>query len=517
MILDNLSQTDQALIVYALTLAGLITGLRLAHASWGKFLWTPVLAVPVLIGLGMLGSVMVWIAEKILGTLPAVVTGLFSLVFFFVGSAAAALAYARVKIKDNHKRGTRVVDSAASRASESGDNSGLTFAGRGVPEFDETKHFKIMGTTGTGKSTAIRQLLKGALARGDRAVIADPDGSYMETFYDPKRGDVILNPFHEHAARWDIFAEIIVPHDADQLARSLIPDYEGSDRSWRGYARTFLTAVLRQLHRVNEHDIAKLYYLLVMAPPEELRDLLESTPAAPFLGKDNGKYFDSVRSVAMAHLAALEHVARQESGDLVSVRKWIREGRGVLFLPYKAGEIAALRQIVSTWMRLAIFETMNAPAGDQRLWFAIDELDALGAIDGLKDALARLRKFGGRCVLGFQSIAQLRGLYGDAEAQTIVENCGNTLILRSSASERGGTAEFASRLIGKREIIRQESSYSRPTRFGGGIHETRTSSEHHAIEDAVMASEIEQLPDLSGFLKVASRPEWRKVTLFWDQ
>jgi type IV secretory pathway TraG/TraD family ATPase VirD4 len=83
----------------------------------------------------------------------------------------------------------------------------------------------------------------------------------------------------------------------------------------------------------------------------------------------------------MAHLAALEHVARQESGDLVSVRKWIREGRGVLFLPYKAGEIAALRQIVSTWMRLAIFETMNVPAGDQRLWFAIDELDALGAIE----------------------------------------------------------------------------------------------------------------------------------------
>jgi type IV secretory pathway TraG/TraD family ATPase VirD4 len=381
MILDALSPTNQLLLAYVLAVAGLITGLRLAHAPRGKFLWTPVLAVPAMIGVSMLGSVIVWIAEKTFGALPPVITGLFGLVFFFVGSAAAAIVFARVKIQDNHQRGTRVVDSAASRASDSAGNSGLTFAGWSVPEFDETKHFKIMGTTGTGKSTAIRQLLKDALVRGDRAVIADPDGSYMETFYDPKRGDVILNPFHEYAARWDIFAEIILPHDADQLARSLIPDYEGSDRSWRGYARTFLTAVLRQMHRVNEHNIAKLYYLLVMASPEELRDLLESTPAGPFLGKDNGKYFDSVRSVAMAHLAALEHVARQESGDLVSVRKWIREGRGVLFLPYKAGEIAALRQIVSTWMRLAIFETMNVPAGDQRLWFAIDELDALGAIE----------------------------------------------------------------------------------------------------------------------------------------
>ena len=30
----------------------------------------------------------------------------------------------------------------------------------------------MIGTTGTGKSTAIRELLTGALKRGDRAVIA---------------------------------------------------------------------------------------------------------------------------------------------------------------------------------------------------------------------------------------------------------------------------------------------------------------------------------------------------------
>ena len=249
-----------------------------------------------------------------------------------------------------------------------------------------------------------------------------------------------------------------------------------------------------------------------MAPPEELRELLEPTPAGSFLGRDNGKFFESVRSIANVHTASLEHVARQTSGEPLSVRQWVREGRGVLFLPYRASELEALRNIVSTWMRLAIFETMNAPEGDQRLWFIVDELDALGCIDGLKDALARLRKFGGRCVLGFQSIAQVRGTYGDTEAQTIVENCGNTLILRCSASERGGTAEFASRLIGRREIIRRQVSHSRAVAFSGG-HSTETTSDQYVTEDAVMASEIEQLPDLAGFLKLASRPEWRRVVL----
>src|SRR3984885_2659923 len=242
--------------------------------------------------------------------LSQTVTELFGATFLFVGSAVTGLAFARVQSKALHKRGTRLVDGTASQMHEPGRDSELTFAGQPVPVMDETKHFKLIGTTGTGKSTAIRQLLTEALARGDRAVIADPDGSYLETFYDPRRGDVILNPFHEHAVRWDLFAEMIQLHDADQLARSLIPDHEGTDRNWRNYARTFLTAVLRQLHRINEHDVAKLYYLLVMAPPEELRDLLEGTPAAPFLGQDNGKFFESVRSVATVHLAALEHVAR---------------------------------------------------------------------------------------------------------------------------------------------------------------------------------------------------------------
>jgi Type IV secretion-system coupling protein DNA-binding domain len=56
----------------------------------------------------------------------------------------------------------------------------LRLADIDVAALDETKHFKLIGTTGTGKSTAIRELLRGALARGDRAVIADPDGGYLE-------------------------------------------------------------------------------------------------------------------------------------------------------------------------------------------------------------------------------------------------------------------------------------------------------------------------------------------------
>jgi hypothetical protein len=64
-----------------------------------------------------------------------------------------------------------------------------------------------------------------------------------------------------------------------------------------------------------------------------------------------------------------------------------------------------------------------------------------------------------------------------------------------------------------RRELRQQISRTRPTHLGGLLHQAHTIAEHRATEDAVMASEIEQLPDLSGFLKVASRPEWRRVTI----
>jgi type IV secretory pathway TraG/TraD family ATPase VirD4 len=108
------------------------------------------------------------------------------------------------------------------------------------------------------------------------------------------------------------------------------------------------------------------------------------------------------------------------------------------------------------------------------------------------------------------SIAQVRSSYGTEEAATIVENCGNTLILRCSASEGGGTARFASQLIGEREIIRTQVSKSlRPNDW----FSTKTISEHHVTEHAVMPSEIEQLPDLAGFLKLPSSPSWRRVNI----
>jgi len=512
---------------YATVAAPMITAMVKRGAPLRKLLASPLLAVPVTLA----AAVGVGAVQPFLRGLGVVNGGLTQ---FAVGvGVSVAVGYVGGRLiarppssPTSYRRGTLVVDQeevpqreqnsrglAKARSSAvsntRGRRSALTFAGVPVPLEDETKHFKLIGTTGTGKSTAIRELLERALARGDRAVIADPDGGYLKRFYDERRGDVILNPFDARSARWDLYGEITNAYDIDQLARSLIPDQDGSERSWRAYARTFFSSVVRQTHDAGITDLKELYHVLVVAETKELKTLLEGTPAQPFLDDHNMRMFDSIRSVTSSAVDSLPYIG-QQTGVALSVRNWVENGTGVLFIPYQAGQIAALRSTISAWMRLAIFETMNREEGDRPLWFVVDELDALGQIDGLKDALARVRKFGGRCVLGFQSIAQVSGTYGRAEAQTLVENCGNSLILRCSASERGGTSSFASQLIGQREVVQITESRSRQALR---LLPTITRSEHLNIEPAVLDSEIEQLPDLRGFMKLASSPHWRRVAL----
>jgi type IV secretory pathway TraG/TraD family ATPase VirD4 len=393
----------------------------------------------------------------------------------------------------------------------------LTLAGIPISLHDESKHFKLIGTTGTGKSTAIRELIGGALDRGDRAVIADPDGGYCQRFFNRYRGDIVLNPFERESVKWDPLAEVENPYDAAELASGLIPSSTDPAASeWRAYARTFLAAVLRRCRETKRLSSSELWRLVAVAPCEELQGIIAGTPAQPFLDADNARMFGSIRSVAVSAMAAFEHVQAQRASSF-SIRHWVKAApSGALFVPYKANQIAALRSLIATWLRLAIFEAMSGKEDyDQRLWFVVDELDALGAIDGLKDALARLRKFGGRCVLGFQSVAQVSNTYGTGDAQTIVENCANTLILRCSSSENGGTSQFASRLIGEREVMRQQISRGSDRESPFSVRAARRSkntSRQHVTEAAVMPSQIEQLPDFKGFLKTASSPTWLKVS-----
>ena len=374
----------------------------------------------------------------------------------------------------------------------------------------ETRHIVALGVTGSGKSTALRGLMYTALRRGDRHVVADPDGSAMRLFWRP--GDVILNPFDARSARWDMLAELHEETDYRFLGDAVLPSAgSGAQDEWIGYAREIFIACLRTWHRNGVGSAEQFFNALATAERDKLALLCEGTAAQHYFAAGNERMLGSILGTMAPRVEIMRQVARV-GGEGFSVRSWVQtEGPGTLWMPYQAHQIAALRELISCWTGLAITELLSLPDSPaRRVWFHLDELDALGPLQGLKDAQTRLRKKGGCVAIGLQSIDQMRAVYGAAVANTIIENCDNTLILRCGASERGGTAQFASELIGEREVEHDETTTSHSK---GKEHTTSSTATHvrRRTEKAVLPSQIMQLPDRSGYLKLAGEAEWKKV------
>ena len=164
-----------------------------------------------------------------------------------VGYSAGRAAAGRRSESRVHQRGAVVADGAPNPSASSparqiqlpSATAPADACRHPVPIDDETKHFKFIGTTGTGKSTAIQE--RARVRAGPRR----PGGHCRSGRRLPQaalrrgRGDVVLNPFDERSVKWDLFAEIKNAYDVDQLARSLIPG-PGRRRSQLARLRTHL-------------------------------------------------------------------------------------------------------------------------------------------------------------------------------------------------------------------------------------------------------------------------------------
>ena len=73
-----------------------------------------------------------------------------------------------------------------------------------IPKRLEASHILMMGDTGSGKSNAIRQLLRQVRERGESAIVYDPAMDFVGEFYSPARGDLILNPLDQRCPYWGL-------------------------------------------------------------------------------------------------------------------------------------------------------------------------------------------------------------------------------------------------------------------------------------------------------------------------
>jgi hypothetical protein len=90
-----------------------------------------------------------------------------------------------------------------------------------IPQRAEAQHMQIIGDTGAGKTMIMLQILRQIKHRGDSAIVYDPAREFVKRFYDPKNGDVILNPLDKRCPYWGPSEELRRRSEAKALAVSL--------------------------------------------------------------------------------------------------------------------------------------------------------------------------------------------------------------------------------------------------------------------------------------------------------
>jgi len=113
-------------------------------------------------------------------------------------------------------------------------------------------------------------------------------------------------------------------------------------------------------------------------------------------------------------------------------------------------------------------------------------------------------------VLGFQAVSQLHSIYGRDRTVTLLSAPATKLILRSDEAE---TAEWASRTLGQREVVRlQMTTLTGPSLYRDGFN----LQPHQTLERVVLPAEIQKLPALEGYLCIAGYDRAR-VALQWAE
>ncbi len=401
------------------------------------------------------------------------------------------------------KRGTSVTHSKKRR----GRRDQIRIGGVPAPADIEPTHFLFVGGTGTGKGVALGGVLSPIRDRAlDRALVVDPGGEMMSRFY--KEGDTVLNPLDARSVPWSPFAEMSAVHDADRLAKSMIPDAPGSGDSqqWQLYSQALVSAVLERLMQAGCATNGDLLRVLTIDKSEDIEGLISGLPAQTLFDTGAAKMLSSVRGIIGSYLPSYRFLPPDAGADAFSVRRWVESGTGWLWIPIRSDMMASMRPLVSAWIGEAISAALSlSPDPTRRLWLVLDELASLGRVQSLSDALTQGRKFGLACMAGLQTVAQLKEHYGQFGSQVLLSCFSSQLLLRAPDP---ATARWCSDSIGQRHVIRKVSSESQNSGGGG-----KSESDQHAIEAAVLPSELQNLPKLSGFLRLADAPAILRVRL----
>jgi len=422
----------------------------------------------------------------------------------------------REQTEDKHIRGDSLVEShelAKIVKQRAVKVSSFSIGEVPLPERAEFANIFVHGSVGTGKSETIKRLLDQIRRSGDRAIVLDKGCDLIRFFYRYEQ-DTLLNALDERDGGWDLWADCQTPAHFETLAAALIPMpvFGGGDPFWINAARTIFAAAAYQMRNDPERSTLKLLKVLLTSEMDAIKNILQGTEAETLMSDKIEKTAISIKSVLATYLKSLKYLRNKPEG--FSIRRWINDDshQNWMFISSLSDSHETLKPLISGWLDIAANAlTSLTPSRERRIWIILDELPSLHQLPCLPGALSEARKFGGCFVLGMQSVAQLRKLYGRDAAEELSGLCNTRVFFRTPTSD---TANWISKELGQCEIEEIREGYS----YGENSMRAGVSLSHQTVQRYIVNySEVMALPDLNCYLRLPGDYPVAKLKLDYQE
>ena len=388
-----------------------------------------------------------------------------------------------------------------------------------ISQRQETSHFMVVGGTGAGKTTVLWPWIREAIARGDKVLIFDSKGDFTQKVPEPF---TLLSPTDARSSRWILGRDIRTKLEAQALADTLIQEPPGgskSDPMWIQGSRALVAGMITDLQtRFGEKwGLDHLAYecAAALADFERLKALtIREAPICVMLlgGEDaegpNRTTMGFLSQIVSAftniiHLGVSSNDLKDNPGW--SVRSWLAgKSQATVVIGFRGEQNERMSQgYAASIIERVVRQVGGYPDASpeaRRIWLCVDETPVAGYIPSITTALTTLRSKGTRIVTGFQTLAAVRERYSKDTAQIWEGQCDIKIVGKLAA---GADQEWASRLLGDREVDRYQHQVSQQSGSdGGGQH----SASWQRVREAILmpssfGQELGMQKDARGRLK----------------
>lgn len=385
---------------------------------------------------------------------------------------------------------------------KAGKMSPISICGLHILQDSEMQNFGLHGTVGSGKSTALNDLMRQLRERGDRVIVYDKGNNFIPLFYRQDK-DLLLNPFDARCAPWDLWEECLTIADFENFATSLLPDSQGgSDPFWVLSARALFVATARRMAREKDRSIAGLLKKLMSISLAELREYLKDTDGANLVDGSIEKTAMTVRTILTTYARSLRYLQGldEQGRHPFNIRDWMHtEDAGGdnpwIFISSDGQNHNSLKPLLTAWLYMCMTGILSLTASrDRRVWLFLDELPSLHKLPILPEFLAEARKFGGCSVVAVQNFPQLKEQFGTNFAESIWDLLNTRMFYRAPS---GTVAEWVQREIGEKQHKKFRDQYS----YGVDIIRDGVQfSKDETNEFLVSYSDVQSLDDLECYI-----------------